>query len=332
LLSVLIVLGALVTQSFGSQTVSAVTAVSSPGARPLRILVEPQAGLAEIDGILKSARTSVDLEMYELTDPTIEAILAGDVRRGVHVRVILNEHYTEGENAAAFSYLSRHGVGVRWAPSRFDITHEKAAVIDGRTALIMTMNFTPEYYATSRDVVVIDSQPADVTAISKIFDADWGGGGSPDARGRELLWSPDAETALVELIGSARRTILIENEEMDEPYIESALELAAKRGVRVTVVMTEDPEWDAAFSALAHAGVEIRLFPYSPTGFYIHAKVVDVDPGLSDGKVFVGSENFSVASLLYNRELGIITSDRRTVKALATMVEGDAKRATETYR
>jgi cardiolipin synthase A/B len=301
-------------------------------AQGLRVLIEPQAGIAEIDAILGSAKKSIDLEMYELTDRTIEAILAADARRGVKVRVILNEHYTQGENAAAFSYLSERGVAVRWAPPRFDVTHEKAAVVDGRTALVMTMNFTPEYYATTRDVVVIDTQPADVVAISATFDDDWAGRAASPPDGEDLLWSPYSEQALLDLIGSARQSLLIENEEMDEPYIESALEQAARRGVRITVVMTEDPEWDSAFSELSRAGVQIRLYPYSPSALYIHAKVVDVDPGLSDERVFVGSENFSVASLLYNRELGILTSNRSVVETLAAMVERDANGAAETWR
>lgn len=243
--------------------------------------------------------------------------------------MILNEHYTESDNAPAFSYLTRHGVHVHWAASRFDITHEKAAVIDNRIALVMTMNFTPEYYSTTRDVVVIDSQPSDVLAIARTFDGDWSGGGYAFIPSGDLLWSPGAEATLVNLIASARHSIYIENEEMDEPYIETALESAARRAVKVVVVMTQDSLWDAAFNELRRAGVDIRLYPYSSSALYIHAKVVDVDPGYADERVFVGSENFSVASLLYNRELGIITSNRSVVSTLATMVERDAAGATE---
>ncbi|MGB9112409.1 MAG: phospholipase D-like domain-containing protein [Acidimicrobiales bacterium] len=310
----------------GALTSRALTATATPS---LQILEEPQSGMTRIDDLLSSARTSVDLEIYELSDQAIEAILANDVHRGVDVRVILNEHYTESDNAAAFSYLTRHVVHVHWAPSRFDITHEKAAVIDNRIALVTTMNFTPEYYSTTRDVVVIDSQPSDVRAIARTFEGDWDGGGRATNPSGDLLWSPGAETALVNLISSAHHSIYIENEEMDEPYIETALEMAARREVKVVVVMTQDSEWNAAFNELRSTGVEIRLYPYSSNALYIHAKVVDVDPGYADQRVFVGSENFSVASLLYNRELGIITSNRAVVKTLASMVERDADGATE---
>jgi cardiolipin synthase A/B len=287
-------------------------------------LEEPRAGLSQIDELLSSATRSLEIEIYELSDPVVEAILASDARRGVDVRVILNQHYTESENAPAFGYLTRHGVRVHWASPRFDITHEKAAVIDNRLALVMTMNFTAEYYATTRDFVVIDTQPADIRAITATFNGDWNDAGNQATPGADLLWSPGSETSLVDLIDSAHRSIWIENEEMDEPYIETALETTARRGVKVTVVMTEDSEYDSAFNELSRAGVVIRLYPSSYSALYIHAKVVDVDPGDADEKVFVGSENFSVASLLYNRELGLVTSNRAVVATLAKAVETDA--------
>ena len=91
---------------------------------------------------------------------------------------------------------------------------------------------------------------------------------------------------------------------MDSTSIEGALESDAGGGVDVTVVMTADTEWDSAFAQLEAAGVHVVLYPDTSSALYIHAKVIDVD----STKAFVGSENFSTASLDYNRELGLITS------------------------
>ncbi len=62
---------------------------------------------------------------------------------------------------------------------------------------------------------------------------------------------PGSESELVALIGSAAHSVVVENEEMDSTAIEEALEADAQRGVSVTVVMTADSEWDAAFSRLS---------------------------------------------------------------------------------
>jgi phosphatidylserine/phosphatidylglycerophosphate/cardiolipin synthase-like enzyme len=295
------------------------------GVGSLRLLVEPQAGMAGIDELLRAARRSVDLEIYELADPVVESILATDAARGVRVRVILDKAYVENENAAAFAYLVTHHVAVRWAPARFHLDHEKAAVIDDTTALVMTMNFTTRYYATTRDVVVIDTQPADVEAIEATFTGDWGAGGAlPPPAGEDLLWSPGSEGALVRLIDSARTSIEVENEEMADTYVTDALATAARRGVKVVIVMTADPAWRSALSLLAAAGAEVRTYPDSPTALYIHAKIVVVDEGRADGRAFVGSENFSVSSLSYNRELGIVTTRSVVVTTLARLCLSDA--------
>ena len=87
----------------------------------------------------------------------------------------------------------------------------------------------------------------------------------------------------------------------------------------MSVVMTSDSEWDSEFSQLESAGVHIDLYPNTTSALYIHAKVIDVD----SARAFVGSENFSTASLNYNRELGIITSFAGVVGPLNTTLSSD---------
>ncbi len=288
----------------------------------LSLVVEPDAGLAPVYALLRSARHRLDLEIYELEDDRATAILAADARRGVHVRVVLNAHYVGHYNQPAYSYLRAHAVAVRWAPAQFAVTHEKAIVVDGRTAAVMTMNLTARYYPTSREFVVIDHRRPDVAAIEESFANDWAGGGLPPSSPAALVWSPGAQDALVALIASARHQVLAENEEMSDAAVTGALQAAARRGVRVEVVMTRQSDWAGAFSALARAGVAVRTYAYSAP-LYIHAKAIVVDPGTRRARAFVGSQNFSVASLLYDRELGLITSQTALVDRVAAVVRRD---------
>ena len=57
--------------------------------------------------------------------------------------------------------------------------HEKSIVFDDSTANIMTLNLTSECYTTSRDFAVVDTDPDDVSAIVKVFNADYA---QPSAR------------------------------------------------------------------------------------------------------------------------------------------------------
>ncbi len=125
------------------------------------------------------------------------------------------------------------------------------------------------------------------------------------------------------LIGSARREVEVESEEMDDRAITDALAADARRGVHVEVTMTADPEWDEAFSELRAAGVAVHTLSDSASALYIHSKAIVVDPGSGAARAFVGSQNFSVSSLDYNRELGVVTSQPSIVSALASVLEAD---------
>jgi phosphatidylserine/phosphatidylglycerophosphate/cardiolipin synthase-like enzyme len=261
--------------------------------------------------------------MYELEDSRVESILAADEARGVNVRVLLDKAYIGAHNQSSFTYLQAHGVAVRWAASTFRLTHEKSLVIDGNTAVVMTLNFTAQYYSSTRDFALIDKRAADVAAIKTTFALDWSGDAGTAPKGADLLWSPGSEQALLSLISSAHHALLVENEEMGDAWVTSALEAAARRGVKVQVVMTRESSWSKAFSALTATGVDVRTYAASAS-LYIHAKAIVVDAGYADEEVFLGSQNFSVTSLLDNRELGIITKDPAVIGAVAAVLKQDA--------
>lgn len=261
--------------------------------------------------------------MYELEDPVAERALAADAARGAHVRVVLDRRYEERANEPAAAYLEAHGVAVRWSSSRFDLTHEKSLVVDGRLGVVMTLNLTARYYATSRDFAVVDTRPVDVSAMTAVFDADWTGDKASPPTGTDLLWSPGAEAPVLSMIASARASILVEDEEMADPLVTSALAAASRRGVRVEVVMTDRAEWAGAFDQLARSGVRTRTYPDTATGLYVHAKVLVIDPGSRDARVLVGSQNFSYPSLAFNRELGVVTAATAIVDGVASVVEHD---------
>jgi phosphatidylserine/phosphatidylglycerophosphate/cardiolipin synthase-like enzyme len=300
----------------------------SAGSGALRVLSEPQAGLAVIYGLVNGAKSSIDLTMYELIDTTAENDLTAAAKRGVDVRVILDAHLEKSRNTATYDYLKAHKVHVTWAPSGVTY-HQKTLTVDDKTSVIMTLNMTSEYYAGTRDFAVIDTGKADVAAVVATFNADFSHKKVTPPDGADLVWSPtNSQAAILAVIGAARRTLAVENEEMGDPVITSALEAAAKRGVDVTITMTGESNWDRAFSALVKAGAHVRTYKNSTTVLYIHAKAVVADAGSSAEQMFVGSENFSAASLRRNRELGLRTTSKPVISAVAAVLAADYAGAT----
>jgi phosphatidylserine/phosphatidylglycerophosphate/cardiolipin synthase-like enzyme len=310
----------------------------------LSLIAEPDDGIAPVLAMINGATKSVDLVMYELDDAQVEAALAADERRGVAVRVLLSAGYDGASstvNGPAYNFLLAHGVAVRWSPSYFSLTHEKSLVVDGSRALIMTFNLTSKYYATGRDFGIVDGDTRDITAMERTFGDDWkgsdgGSGGSGNASlggnhgdaGDDLVWSPGSEPALITLINSAQKSLYIYNEEMADMDVTKALIDAAERGVAVYVVMTGADEWKWDFAELATAGVHVRTYADDASApLYIHAKVIVADEGSLSARAFVGSENFSAASLGENRELGIMISDPMIIKSLMKTFSADWRNA-----
>ncbi len=103
------------------------------------------------------------------------------------MRVLLDHEYSGGSvNQAAYSALSAAGVPVAWANDA-EIFHQKTITVDGAESAIMTGNLTSQYYSTTRDFVVMDSQPADVAAIESVFASDWAGA-APSPGPAERTW------------------------------------------------------------------------------------------------------------------------------------------------
>ncbi len=289
----------------------------------LRALTEPQAGIGPVYRLISGARSSVDLSMYELADPAAETDLAADAARGVDVRVILDQDLEKSRNTAAYDYLSARRVHVRWGPAG-TIYHQKTLTVDGVTSVIMTGNLVADDYAGTRDFAIIDTRPADVAAIVTTFNADFAGQSVTPPDGTDLVWSPtNASASVLAVISAATHSLAVENEEMDDPAVTAALAAAARRGVDVRITMTADSEWDPEFSELAAAGAHIRLYPDDAAALYIHAKAIVADAGRPGQQVLVGSQNFSVASLGYNRELGIRTRTRAVVAAISSALAAD---------
>ena len=313
-----------------AETTPLTLTVSAETSTTYTLIAEPAQGLTSIYNLISSAKKTIDMTMYELTDTTVTSLLATAAADGVTVRVILDQNSEKSSNTTAYNYLSENNVSVHWANPVYTVTHQKTITVDQTTSAIMTLNLTPNYYSTSRDYAVITDDAADVAAIETTFDADFVNGTITPPDGDNLVWSPtNSRSALLALINGATTSLMIEQEEMSDTGIESALESALARGVEITLVQeNESSDYNTILTTLKNDGAKIAVYT-SSTGYYIHAKVILADYGTSTAKLFVGSENFSSNSLNNNRELGLIFSDAASMTAIEPDIVSDYNGGTE---
>jgi len=266
------------------------------------IFIQPGDGRAPLLDEIQAARHSVDLEVYLLTDEVILQSLEDAQRRGVGVRVILEEHPFGGGGGQEeiFTRLENGGIAVRWGNPVFRFSHIKMMVVDEAVTVIMNQNLTQSAFTANREFGVVTDEPDAVRAAAAIFAADWTRSAEPDPG--PLVVSPtNAREQLLALVVGARVSLDLYAEVLRDPQVLDALAAAAERGVRVRIIVSPSADFAAEVDELTAAGVDIRL----SNSLYIHGKLIVAD----GARAFIGSQNLSATSLDQNRELGIIIDD-----------------------
>lgn len=299
------------TPSASPSPIPGATAAAATG-----IFIEPGDGRAPILDEIAAARRSIDLEVYIVTDDAILDALERAQRRGVKVRVIIEEHPFGGGGGQPeiFARLEQAGIAVRWGNPTFRFTHIKATVVDDEVAIIMNQNLTASSFTGNREFGVVTTRPDAVRAASAIFEADWNRSAEPDPG--PLVVSPtNARQSLLALVHGADRSLDVYAEVIRDPELLDALIDARRRGVEVRLLVSPSADNAADRVKLAREGIAIRLM----SSIYVHAKLI-----IADGaRAFVGSQNISATSLDQNRELGIIVDDPVSLARLSRTFDID---------
>ncbi len=158
--------------------------------------------------LLNSATTSIDIPIYQIGDPTIQAALIAALQRNVAVRVMMDGsstsqvNYKNGPTAKALSAAAQAAgvpagrLQLHWSSNNFNITHQKSVIIDALDAsgaplaagampatarlMVSTGNFltttykgvTSPYYSARDYYVTIDDQNL-IGAAETVFSSDF---------------------------------------------------------------------------------------------------------------------------------------------------------------
>lgn len=285
------------------------------------LIVEPDASALPLLSAIQQAGSSVDLVMYGFTDQEFVRALIGAKARGKSVRVLLQQHpyKAEDENERVIESLQHADIHLMWPDSNFKLTHQKTFILDHAEAVVMTFNLTYSSFKKERNFALIISDPAMVSEIQRVYDADWQHKSSR-VQNANLIWSPDnSREKLLALIRGAKTEIKIYAESLTDYQIIGALAGAARDGVRVEILTSADKNKrdSKQFRYLEKAGVEIRF----SQGYLIHAKVMMVDGRTA----VIGSINLTRASINENRELAVISRDSAVLQKLNRTFVGDWK-------
>ena len=290
------------------------------------LLTLPDNGPSSLYTLLNNAQSTIDLTLYDLIDTTFSGDLVAACNRGVTVRVILDQNDEKKANTPAYNQINAAAPNCTaiWANPKYPATHEKSFAVDNSTLAVLTANINTSDYAGTRDFGIISNDAPDIASFEATFAADFVYATYTPTPGTDLIWSPTtAQTSLIGVINNATSTLQVENEEMSAANIVTALENACKRGVNVQITMTNQTSYHANFSALEAAGCGMHVYANSSKVLYIHAKVILADFNTPGAIAYLGSINFSTASLVENRELGLYLTEPTVLQSVSTTLTND---------
>jgi phosphatidylserine/phosphatidylglycerophosphate/cardiolipin synthase-like enzyme len=280
-------------------------------AADVTLFTEPDAGVAPIVSAIAGAKSSVDLEIYMLSNPDVISALIAAAARRVKVRVMMEPNPYNPEKPGEPLKINREtaeklkGTGVRyaWTDPQFRFTHSKTMVIDRAVGYIMTLNLTKSGTTRNREFAAIDSDKSDVRDLVRLFESDWSHVAFAP-RSKRLVVSPvNAQEKLSALIAGANRSLVVYDEILYDTATQNLLGAKARAGVDVKVLMGDPvtvPDNAVAADRMKRMGVQVKYLTLP----VVHAKMIVAD----SMRGYIGSVNLTTTSLLRNREVGIILS------------------------
>lgn len=156
------------------EVVKALAVSSTPTVAAVESSAHFSPGFDCLDTILaqvRSARASLDVCVFTITDDRISGALAAAHQRGIKVRIISDDDKAH-DLGSDVALLAKGGVPVATDATE-DHMHHKFAVIDGRTLINGSFNWTRSATRGNLENVTVTTDPALVKAFSGEFEKLW---------------------------------------------------------------------------------------------------------------------------------------------------------------
>jgi cardiolipin synthase len=275
----------------------------------MKLIVQPDAGVAPIVTAIKQAKKSVDILIFRLDRFEIARALAAAVARGVRVRALTAHTNRGGTKSLRKLEMSLLEAGVTVSRTCDDLVryHGKMMIVDNKVLHIYGFNFTGLDIAKSRSFGVISKNEKLVNEANKLFMADFDR--LPYSPGYErFVVSPEnARERLARFISGARKQLLIYDPQATDDAMLRLITERVKAGVDVRMIGRLEAKWGG--------NVKNEKYP----GKRLHIRAI-----IRDGKrAFLGSQSLRRLELEKRREVGVIITDEVVVRQMQDVFEKD---------
>jgi cardiolipin synthase len=273
----------------------------------MKLIVQPDAGIATIVTAIKQAKKSIDVLIFRLDRLEIARALEAAVTRGVRVRA-LTAHENRGGTKVLRKlemHLLQGGVTVSRTADDLVRYHGKMMIIDGRILHVYCFNFTLLDMEKSRSFGIVTKNRRLVNEAMKLFEADFERQPYKPGCDRFVVSPENARERLAAFIKGARKQLLIYDGNLCDDAMLRIISDRIKAGVDVKIIGSVEPKWN------------IRGEPFPGKRMHVRAMIRDGQ------RAFIGSQSLRRLELENRREVGVIITDSGVVNQLKQSFELD---------
>lgn len=273
----------------------------------MKLIVQPDAGLAPVLTAIKQAKKSIDVLIFRLDRDELARALEAAVARGVNVRALTAHTNRGGDKHLRRLELELLEGGVTVSRTADDLVryHGKMMIVDGRVLHVYGFNFTAIDLGKSRSFGIVTRNARIVQEATKLFAADFDRQPYSSASNRLIVSPENARERLADFIRGAKRQLLIYDPGLTDDAMLRILQARMKAGVDVKIIGKVETKWRLKFERYR--------------GRRLHVRAI-----IRDGKrAFLGSQSLRKLELDKRREIGIIVTDRDVVEGMMAVFAQD---------
>ena len=273
----------------------------------MKLIVQPDAGVAPVVTAIKNARKWIDVLIFRLDRGEIARALAAAVVRGVRVRALTAHQNRGGTKSLRKLEMDLLEAGVTVSRTADDLIryHGKMVIVDNKILHVYGFNFTALDMEKSRSFGIVTKNEKLVAEAEKLFTADFDRQPFTPGSDRFVVSPENARDVLSRFIGGARRQLLIYDPKVSDDGMLKLISERIKAGVDVRVIGKVESKWN----------VKSEKYP----GKRLHIRAI-----IRDGKrAFLGSQSLRRLELDKRREVGLIITDEKVVDQMKEIFEAD---------
>src|SRR4051812_9801933 len=273
----------------------------------MKLIVQPDAGIAPVITAIKQARKWVDILIFRLDRGEIARALGEAVARGVRVRALTAHQNRGGTKSLRKLEMQLLEAGVTVSRTADDLVryHGKMVILDHKTLHVYGFNLTGLDIEKSRSFGIVTKNEKLVNEATKLFSADFDRQPYIPGNDRFVVSPENARDVLARFLAGARKQLLIYDPKVSDDAMLRIITERMKAGVDVRVIGKVESKWDVPNEK-------------SP-GKRLHIRAI-----VRDGRrAFMGSQSLRRLELDKRREVGVIITDDKVVRKMRAVFEQD---------